>query len=528
MMRLEDFARGVGNIDEAREIVRQMVSKLSSALDDHAQQAKVPTLLVVLPASRVVSDALLPDLVAANEGLAAHARSLKGVTLVAVDDISGDCYDKVGDELAHSPFTEAACASVAMAITRQLRGPSESIWQGALRDASSLQQAYKARGARSRTLPEPAVMPSTETERTLLELWQTILGIEALGVEDDYFALGGTSLMAARLFAEISARFAVRLPLSAILESATVRALSRRLDPAIPSSADSLVVLRPGGPRTLFFVHDGKGETLLYRNLARRMPTDLAIIGIGPRRLAGVPVAHARIEDMAEFYIAQVRNKQSKGPYLFAGMCAGGVIAYEMASQLVRAGEPVELVALLDAPTPQAPKKAYRITKQRLGRLKQVVEQSQGERTVAEHAKAVANGISHKLKNALVWEVRQRANNVSERLRFRLLRELLSRNVTWPAFLPPLSAHEILNCAQARYTPKPLAISSIVLARAKSGEAADTPYTSIYADKTLGWSAVASNLKVIDVEGGHSSMLQETFVESLAQGLTPYVQQKPG
>ena len=84
--------------------------------------------------------------------------------------------------------------------------------------------------------------------------------------------------------------------------------------------------------------------------------------------MAGVPLAHARIEDMAAFYIDQVRKKQPHGPYRLGGMCAGGVIAYEMASQLVRAGESVELVAILDAATPQAAKRPGRIARQRLGR----------------------------------------------------------------------------------------------------------------------------------------------------------------
>ena len=113
------------------------------------------------------------------------------------------------------------------------------------------------------------------------------------------------------------------------------------------------------------------------------------------------------------------------------------------------------------------------------------------------------------------------------RARFILLRELLSRNAAWPSFVPELTAHQILNSAQACYVPKPLSISSIVLVRANSGEGIDTPYSSIYADETLGWDAVAKNLTVIDVDGGHSSMLQETFVDLLATALMPYVRQKP-
>jgi thioesterase domain-containing protein/acyl carrier protein len=320
-------------------------------------------------------------------------------------------------------------------------------------------------------------------EHRLLSLWQEILGIDGLGVEDDYFALGGSSLMAARLFAEIARRFAVRLPLSTILEAPTVRTLSHHLERKRSSPAGSLVDLRPGGPRTLFIVHDGVGETLLYLNLARRLPTDFAVVGIGPRRLPGIPLAHTRVEDMAAFYLVEIRKKQAHGPYFLAGMCAGGVIAYEMAAQLLDAGESVELVALFDAVTPQATKRTRPIVEQRPGPVK---------RELAELNES----------------------------------KLLARDNGWPGFVPELGFQKILSRAQAQYLPKPLSISSILLVRATSGEGADTPYTKLYVDDTLGWAAVAKNLAIADVDGGHESMLQESFVGSLASALTPYVEKK--
>ena len=534
VMRFEDFVREVDNIEEARGIITQTASKLQNALSDHAQRAKVPTLLAVLPTC-CVPKALLPDVDAATEALLSHATSLRGISFLSPSDIdrvsSQDRYDKVGDEFAHMPFTEEHYSSIALAIARKVHAlhepADETLWNGALSNGRNLLQALHDRGARSRTLPGSPTMPATDTERVLLDLWQAILGVEGIGVEDDYFALGGTSLMAARLFTEISRHFDTKMPLSAILESPTVRALSRHVGRQNALPGGQLIHLRPGGVRKLFFVHDGKGETLLYLNLARKMPSDLDVIGIGPRRVPGVPVAHARIEDMAAFYLEQVRKKQPHGPYLFAGMCAGGVIAYEMAAQLVGDGEVVDLVALLDANTPQAPKRAGRIAKQRMGRLTQVLKESKGELTPTERATAVAQAAGQKFLNTLFWEIRKHSLNLSVHTRFILLRELLSRNAAWPDFVPKLTAHQILNSAQARYVPKPLSISSIVLARANSGEGIDTPYSSIYADETLGWDAVAENLTVVDVDGGHSSMLQETFVDSLAKALTPYVRQKP-
>ncbi len=536
IVRFEDFVRDAEDIEKARTIIRQIASELEVALNEHSRRTKMPTLLLILPPSPRVSNSLSHEIDAVCKGLLAQVRSLPGLTIVSPEEIgpapSEGHYDKVADELAHIPFTEAHYAAIALLITKTvhaLRAPmDEKLWRGALGDGTSLLKALRERGLRSRTLPGIPVMPATDTERSLLDLWVTVIGIDGIGVEDDYFALGGTSLMAARLFAEIARRFATQLPLTTILEAPTVRALSRRLDQRQTAPAGQLIELKPGGRRTLYFVHDGMGETLLYLNLARRMPADVSVVGIEPRRIPGVPVAHARIEDMAAFYVDEIRKKQPHGPYLFAGMCAGGVVAYEMASQLVRTGESVELVALLDANTPQATKKMGRINQHRLGRLKQALGESTVKTlTPISRAKAFAGVIWQKIAGVLIWEARKRAEKLSVHVRFGLLRQLLRRHAAWPSFVPELRAQQILNSAQARYEPPPLPISSIVLARAISGEGNDTPYSKIYADPTLGWATVAKNLTVIDVEGGHSSMLQEAFVGSLAGALMPYVKKEP-
>ena len=382
--------------------------------------------------------------------------------------------------------------------------------------------ALKAGAAKSRTLSGEAAAPATETERKLLLLWQDLLGIDGLGVEDDYFRLGGTSLLATRLIAEIARKFGVKLKLTAILELSTVRALSRHLDPNGAQASGPLVELRRGGSRKFFLVHDGDGETLLYLNLARRMPQEFSVYGIEPICLPRVPLAHTRIEDMAACYVKSILQIQPRGPYFLGGMCAGGVIAYEMASQLLRAGESVDLVALLDAATPQASRQPGLITRQRFERLTHALADGRG-RGHASLAWSAVRTISQKAANALAWEIRQRVQQTSARARFRLLHELLARQIPWPAYLPELSLRQIYDSAEARYLPHPLLGTQVVLVRARTGQAGDTPYREIYADEAFGWGALAQMLTIVDVEGGHSSMLQEPFVDSLATELMPFL-----
>jgi FkbH-like protein len=392
--------------------------------------------------------------------------------------------------------------------------------------------AVRAKSLRSRNLAGRLEEPSTETERALVALWRELLNVDELGVRDDYFALGGTSLVAAQMFAEIRKRFGVKLPLTTILDSPNIRALALEIEAQTTAGpkhgsterSEVLIELKRGGERNLFLIHDGDGETLLYRNLARRLPDHLTVFGIEPRRLSGVPLAHTRIEDMARFYIEEMRNKQPRGPYMLGGLCAGGVIAYEMASQLKNTGEAVQLVALFDAAKPRARKRVGQISKQRVRRLEAVFAGVRGENGIlVPRLYSSIKEASTKLMNALAWEVSSHAKRLTTRIRFRLLQRLLERGRPWPSTVPELTVREIYDSAEARYLPKALSDAGVMLLRAQSGDSDDQPYREVYLDETFDWRTVAKDITVIDVKGGHSSMLQEPFVESLVKALTPKV-----
>jgi len=393
-----------------------------------------------------------------------------------------------------------------------------------LGSGSRLSEATNAAGATSRSQPSRAEPPQTKLEHELLEIWERLLGVRGLGVEDDYAAVGGTSLIAARLFAEIYRRFGTRLPLTTILEAPTVRALAGRMQNEQSPVSGALIELKRGSSRNLFLIHDGDGETLLYANLARRMPTDLAVLGVEPLRMEGVPLAHTTIEEIAAFYLQKVRAKQPHGPYLLGGMCAGGVIAFEMASQLLQSGQQVALVAVLDAAAPGAAKKPRRIAKQRLGRLHETLGQARRADSKLLDRTYALSQVARKVANAASWEITNRSRRLWAKIRFRLLQNILAQKRDWPAFLQELTVRQIYDCAEAHYRPKPTALESVLLVRAKVGEGDDTPYREIYSDETLGWRRLVPNLAVLDVSGGHSSMLQEPFVDSMVQALKPYIE----
>jgi FkbH-like protein len=384
----------------------------------------------------------------------------------------------------------------------------------------AINAAANLKSLRPRTLTGQASPPTNENERRLLSLWEEALAIAGVGIDDDYFALGGSSLAAASLFAEIARRFEVKLPLTTILSAPTIRTLARHIGGQAADATDSLIELKGGSSRNLFLVHDGDGETLLYSNIARRMPVDVAVYGVNPQAKPNIPLAQSCVEDMASSYIDEIRKKQPRGPYLLGGMCAGGVIAYEMASQLLQQGEPVELVLLLDAATPQAALRPHLAAKNRLQRFSQTIKDERNtQATVLERSSKLITSISTKAWNLLRWEVTSRLNKWSVRLRFRLLRMVLRRHREWPRSVPELTVRQIYECAEASYVPEKLAGPDIVLLRASNGTSGDTPYVDLFSDDALGWRSVVNGLRIADVDGGHYSMLQEPFVDHLAQTL---------
>ncbi len=385
-----------------------------------------------------------------------------------------------------------------------------------LRSGAALVAAIRSVGLRLRELPARAIGAETTEEAALVALWEELLGIQGLGVEDDFFALGGSSLLAARMFAEIERRFGVRLRMTAILEAPTVRLLAGQLQPNRAAGAGVLIELKSGLGRTLFLVHDGDGETLLYRNLASRMPPSVGVVGIEPRSLPGVPLAHDSIRDMAACYVDAMRRRQPTGPYLLGGMCAGGLIAYEMAIQLTRAGQRVELVAVLDAATPQASQRPLRIAKQRTARFALLLESARKKYpSMLPRWLHIAKKTAGKVANAMRWEMASRLRGLATRWRFRLLEATLKGGKRWPRLIPELTVREIYGMAESRYRPATSNDLPVLLVRATAGNGADTPYRDIYADEDLGWQAVVGQLTVVDVAGGHASMLQEPFVGSL-------------
>jgi len=209
------------------------------------------------------------------------------------------------------------------------------------------------------------VAPRTPVEKTLAEMWAEVLGVERVGVNDNFFDMGGHSLLAVRLFIRIRKWTGLDLPLATLLRTPTVRALAELLDPgrattsvsgkSVPgvSTEDqqwrSLVPIQPKGNRPpVFFIHAGGGNVLNYLGLLQYLETDQPVYGLQARGVDGVLPPHSSMYEMASHYIAEIRSVQSSGPYFLGGASFGGTVAFEVAQQLMLEGEKVALLALFD------------------------------------------------------------------------------------------------------------------------------------------------------------------------------------
>jgi aspartate racemase len=200
---------------------------------------------------------------------------------------------------------------------------------------------------------EPAetfLPPRNELEHSLTKIWEKVLGIQPIGVKDDFFELGGDSLKAMVLFTQIEKIVGRKLPLATLYEAPTIEQFTSILSNKEWSAPWSpLVAIKPEGSNPPFFcVHGAGGNVLIYHDLARRLSQDQPFYGLQAKGLDGEQPTHTRIEDMAAHYIKEIQTVQPKGPYFLGGYCMGGTIALEMAQLLHAQDQKVALVALMD------------------------------------------------------------------------------------------------------------------------------------------------------------------------------------
>jgi amino acid adenylation domain-containing protein len=215
-------------------------------------------------------------------------------------------------------------------------------------------QALPAPELGSSPSSESYVAPRQPVEQQLVQIWEELLTARPIGIRDDFFELGGDSLLAVRLFDRIAQVCGKKLPLSTLFTGATIEHLAqavvqeKKIDGRVP-----LVIVQEGGSQPPFFYLHGewKGGGLYSRELARRQGPEQPFYLLEPYKFDGLTTLPT-FEEMAAAHLEVMRQIQPEGPYFFSGYCNGALLAYEMARQMHAQGLEVGLVLLMDPDFP--------------------------------------------------------------------------------------------------------------------------------------------------------------------------------
>jgi len=194
--------------------------------------------------------------------------------------------------------------------------------------------------------------PRDELEQKLVEIWQSFLGIEKVGIHDDFFDLGGDSLLAFQLISKIRDALQIEISANSLLNTPTIAGLIEQNQPTPRTLPSSLVEIQTGNnlKKPLFLIHPISGNVYIYRDLTLHLEPEQPVYGIQAQGLLGEAAPLSSIEEMAAHYLEAIRVRQPEGPYYLGGSSLGGMVAFEMAQQLQALGQKVALLAMIDSP----------------------------------------------------------------------------------------------------------------------------------------------------------------------------------
>jgi thioesterase domain-containing protein/acyl carrier protein len=343
-------------------------------------------------------------------------------------------------------------------------------------------------------------LAKSSIELRLAKLWEENLFIKNIDIYQDYFLLGGDSLSAMTLFLEIEREFKINLPISMLLMGSTIREQAKILsrgekefywDPLIP-------VQIQGTLPPIFCIAGYGGNPLSFRTFSEYFGKNQPIYFLQSKGLNGIAVMDETIEEIAKNFLAEIKRVLPIGPYRFVGQSMGGKVAFEIAQQLLREGNKVDLLVLLDTYGNN-----YLLGENRdedyIGNLKRLAK--------------ISNKHLYNLKNLKFSQYKKYFKYYFDAIPhyFRRTREKkhLIQKTNHYSKKNSVSLSNIL--ASNNYIAKNYS-GNVLLFRAKNQP------LNVRDDNTMGWGEVVKgSLDIIDVNGYHGGMLFEPWVGKIAR-----------
>lgn len=194
------------------------------------------------------------------------------------------------------------------------------------------------------------IAPVTETEKMLTQLWAKYLGVKNISITDDFFDLGGHSMVAVQVMVEVEKLTGQRLPIALLFDHPTIQQLADWVDSTDKRVAwKSLVRIKEGAEKPPLYLIHGEGLNLLvFNGLASNLNPEQPVYGLQSLGLNGFDEQLDTIEEIAAHYNSEILEQNPTGPYAIIGYSLGGYIAIEMAKQLEAQGKEVKLLGMID------------------------------------------------------------------------------------------------------------------------------------------------------------------------------------
>lgn len=349
------------------------------------------------------------------------------------------------------------------------------------------------------------VAPQNHLEVQLTDIWENLLKIRPIGVTDNFFEIGGHSLLAVGLMAEIKQQFDRILPLSILLETPTIRQLASTLaeDGGIPAW-EPLVPIKTRGSRPPLFCIGG--SALGYRHLARHLGPEQPLYGLQIQQVhgsEGEDIPYQRMQELVTSCIQKIRTVQPTGPYFLGGLCFGGNVAFLMARRLHAEGEKVALVVLLDALGPN-------------------IKTAPRHERYASHIAALLRLTPREKLDYCLVRIRWHLRGVIPFFRKTLIRARRIWQHGWQGARSKvrlqgesvIKRKDIQRVSRTYREPYP---GRVVLFWGKE---------QVPLDPQLGWGEVVSHLEVCEVPGFHENIIREPHVQVLGERLNQFLDEQ--
>jgi FkbH-like protein len=421
----------------------------------------------------------------------------KEETLVAAfeyktDLFSDEAIEKMKEHFQHHLESLVADPDLRLASLPVLKEPNN-----ALSITTNIQAAKSQNNGNGKA--KILLAPRDDIEFKLKQIWEQVLDIQSLDIRDDFFALGGHSMLAVRLFAEIEKALGKKLPLAILFQAPTIEQLAKAIrEEARSLPLSSLVPIKPNGSKKpLFLIHARGTSVLLYRDLAYKLDPEQPVYGLQPKGLYEGETPLKRVEDMASLYIKEIQTIQPNGPYLLGGYSFGGDIAMEMAQQLCQQGQQISMLALFDCRGPNSYVRSP-LSKRLLIHIDNLIDRK--HLYVVERVKDWKRWLGDMLKYKLQKLVMESLQYLDLNL------PLTLRNL----YIEDLNIQAAKNYQHEFYPGKIILLRTIEWLGGVGCEI----------DEKLGWGElVGEGVEVYDVPGHHLSMFEEPHVQKLAATL---------